>query len=142
MGKKGNAVKETCKYDDIINLPHHVSEKRARMSMTDRAAQFSPFAALTGYDAAIAETARLTEFRMELEESAKAALNEKLRKLAETVSACPEITATYFLPDARKSGGAYVRVKGRVKKVDVYRERIILVEGMGIPFGDIYELEL
>lgn len=134
-------MKNTHKYDDIINLPHHVSEKRSRMSMLDRGAQFSPFAALTGYDAAIAETARLTDFRIELEESAKAALNEKLRLLAEAQKTNPEVTVTYFLPDARKSGGAYVRAKGRVKKVDPYREMLILMEGLEIPFQDMYEIE-
>lgn len=134
-------MKVTHKYDDIIELPHHVSQKRARMSMTDRGAQFSPFAALVGYDAAIAETARLTEFRIELEESAKAALNDKLRLIAQIVQTRPEVTVTYFLQDERKSGGAYVRARGRVKKVEVYRECLLLAEGLEIPFGDIYELE-
>lgn len=134
-------MKNIHKYDDIINLPHHVSEKRARMSMTDRGAQFSPFAALVGYDAAIAETARLTDFRIELEESAKAALNETLRLLAQAQKSNPEVTVTYFLPDERKSGGAYVRAKGRVKKVDAYRETLNLLEGLEIPFQDIYEVE-
>lgn len=129
------------KYDDIINMPHPVSERRARMSMLDRGAQFSPFAALVGYDAAIAETARLTDFRIELTEGATAALNEKLRHIAETVKSQPLVTVIYFFPDARKSGGAYVTVTGTVKKVDAYREVLILTDGREIPFGNIYELE-
>ena len=135
-------MKITHKYDDIINLPHHVSEKRARMSVADRAAQFSPFAALVGYDAAIAETARLTDFRMELTESAKAALNDTLQWIAEIVKTNPKVRVTYFLPDERKSGGAYIRAEGRVKKVDAYRDSLLLLEGLEIPFRDIYELEI
>ena len=128
------------KYDDIINLPHHVSEKRARMSMLDRGAQFSPFAALVGYDAAIAETARLTDFRIELTDSAKQALNETLRRVTENIRQHPQVSVLWFLPDERKAGGSYVRSKGAVKKVDVYRERLVLEE-VSIPFGSIYELE-
>ena len=133
-------MEATNKYDDIINLPRPVSEKRARMSMLDRGAQFSPFAALVGYDAAIAETARLTDFQLELTEGAKAVLNEILQSLAETVRQKPKVSVLWFLPDERKSGGAYVRSKGRVKKVDAYREMLVL-EDVEIPFGRIYELE-
>jgi len=128
------------KYDDIIHLPRPVSEKRARMSMLDRGAQFSPFAALVGYDAAIAETARLTDFQLELTEGAKAALNDILRQIAESVRQRPAVSVLWFLPDERKSGGAYVRTRGRVKKVDAYRE-ILVLEDVEIPFGRIYELE-
>lgn len=128
------------KYDDIINLSRPVSEKRARMSMLDRGAQFSPFAALVGYDAAIAETARLTDFQLELTEGAKAALNDILRQIAESVRQRPAVSVLWFLPDERKSGGAYVRTRGRVKKVDAYREMLVL-EDVEIPFGRIYELE-
>lgn len=129
------------KYDDILHLPRPVSEKRARMSMIDRGAQFSPFAALVGYDAAIAETARLTEIQIELTDSAKAAVNEQLRLLAERVRTCPWVTVTWFLPDERKSGGVYVTLTERVKKVDVYREMLVLADGREIPFGSIYEIE-
>lgn len=135
-------MKITHKYDDIINLSRPVSEKRARMGRSDRAAQFSPFAALVGYDAAIAETARLTDFRMELTESAKAALNETLLWISEIVKTNPKVRVTYFLPDERKSGGAYIRAVGRVKKVDAYRDTLFLIEGLEIPFQDIYELEM
>ena len=128
------------KYDDIIHLSRPESPHRARMSMVDRGAQFSPFAALVGYDAAIAETARLTDFRLELTESAKQELNEKLRLLAESAREHPGVKVLWFLPDQRKSGGSYVRTKGRVKKVDAYRELLVLEE-LEIPFGSIYELE-
>ena len=129
-------------YDDIIHLSRPVSPKRARMSNLDRAAQFSPFAALVGYDAAIAETARLTDFQIELTEGAKAALNEKLRLIAENTRQNPTVCVVYFLADERKSGGAYVTVTGQVKKVDAYREVLILIDGREIPFGCIYEMEI
>ena len=134
-------MNQSHKYDDILHLPRPVSEKRARMSMIDRGAQFSPFAALVGYDAAIAETARLTEIQIELTDSAKAAVNEQLRLLAERVRTCPWVTVTWFLPDERKSGGVYVTLTERVKKVDVYREMLVLADGREIPFGSIYEIE-
>lgn len=133
-------MESTHKYDDIIHLSRPISEKRAKMSMLDRGAQFSPFAALVGYDAAIAETARLTDFQLELTESAKAALDDTLRLIAESVREKPAVSVLWFLPDERKSGGAYVRTKGRVKKVDAYREMLVL-EDVEIPFGRIYELE-
>ena len=133
-------MSENSKYDDIIHLSRPVSPKRSPMSNYDRAAQFSPFAALVGYDAAIAETARLTDFRIELTDSAKQALNEKLRRITENVRQHPQVSVLWFLPDERKAGGSYVRSKGAVKKVDVYRERLVLEE-VSIPFGSIYELE-
>ena len=126
-------------YDDIIGMPY--PRKPRRMSNYDRAAQFSPFAALTGHEAAIAETARLTEIQIELTDSAKAAVNEQLRLLAERVRTCPWVTVTWFLPDERKSGGVYVTLTERVKKVDVYREMLVLTDGREIPFGSIYEIE-
>lgn len=128
------------KYDDILHLSRPESPHRARMSMVDRGAQFSPFAALVGYDAAIAETARLTDFRIELTESAKQALSDQLRSLAESLRQQPQVSVLWFLPDERKSGGSYVRSRGTVKKVDAYREKLVLEE-VEIPFGSIYELE-
>ena len=101
------------KYEDIINLPHPVSKKHPRMSLYDRAAQFSPFAALTGHNAAIIETARLTEKKIRQSEDAISILNEKLHIITENLGA--EVTITYFLPDDRKEGGAYVRHTGAVK---------------------------
>ena len=111
------------------------------MSMVDRGAQFSPFAALVGYDAAIRETARLTDERVELDESSKAVLDEKIRLIREAVPQQPEITVTWFCPDDRKAGGAYVDTVGRVKKVDPYRRSILMAEGEEIFFDSIVEIE-
>lgn len=128
-------------YDDIINLPHYVSPTRPRMSMIDRAAQFSPFAALTGYDAAIRETGRLTDQRIELSEDSRAALDRKQQLLVECLADHPEVSVTYFIPDERKSGGAYVTVTGIVKKVDDYQRLLLLTDGTKIPLDDILDLE-
>ena len=105
-------------YRDIINLPHHVSSKRPQMSMLDRAAQFSPFAALTGYDDAIHETARLTNDKVNLSEEEKETLDRKQQILLERLGEHPALTVTYFIPDAKKSGGAYVTKSGSLKKID------------------------
>ena len=123
------------KYEDIIDLPHHTSDRHARMSMHDRAAQFSPFAALTGYDAAIKETSRLTESRVELTEEEKAILDAKLREVAETDAT---IRITYFLQDDRKDGGAYVCAEGQVKKLDSLNCTVRLRGGTIIPVADIF----
>lgn len=128
-------------YEDIINLPHHVSPTRPRMSMADRAAQFSPFAALSGYGDAVRETARLTGQRIELDESAKAALDEKLRLLAEVIKDRPEAAITYFLPDRKKAGGEYVTATGQVKKVDAVAQELVMANGRIIPIADIIEVE-
>lgn len=109
--------------------------------MRDRAAQFAPFAALTGHEAAIRETARQTENRMELSEDAQAMLNERLRLLGEMIEAHPEITVTYFRPDQIKSGGAYVRTTGAVKKINEYEKKIVLYGGTSIPVDDITAIE-
>lgn len=128
------------KYDDIIDLPHHVSYRHARMSRIDRAAQFSPFAALTGYEAAVQETARLTEGQKELDETARTLLNEKLRMLADFLDKRPQVTITYFRPDERKSGGAYVTVSGTVRAVDEYAHTVTMSDGTVIPMGHIREI--
>ena len=128
-------------YDDIINLPHHVSATRPQMSMIDRAAQFSPFAALTGYDAAIKETGRLTDEKIEMDEDRKAALDMKQAYLIEMIDEQPEISITYFLPDAKKSGGAYVTVSGNLKRFDEYERLLILTDGKKIPMDDIADIE-
>ena len=129
------------KYGDIINLPHHVSATRPQMSMIDRAAQFSPFAALTGYDAAIKETGRLTDEKIEMDEDRKAALDMKQAYLIEMIDEQPEISITYFLPDAKKSGGAYVTVTGNLKRFDEYERLLILTDGKKIPMDDIADIE-
>ena len=126
-------------YDDIINLPHHVSATRPHMSMGDRAAQFAPFAALTGYEDAVRETARLTEERVELTEDAQAALDARLRLLADGSMAGKAVTLTWFQPDARKSGGAYVTATRILKRVDSYAGEVVLADGRRIPIEDILD---
>lgn len=128
-------------YEDIINLPHHVSKTRPQMSMLDRAAQFSPFADLAGYDAAIKETGRLTDEKIEMDEDRKAALDMKQAYLIEMIDEQPEISITYFLPDTRKSGGAYVTVTGKLKRLDEYERLLILTDGKKIPMEDIADIE-
>lgn len=128
-------------YRDMIDLPHHVSATRAHMPMIDRAAQFSPFAALTGYDAAVKETARLTQERMELDENRKSMLNEQLQMVLERQDEPPEIIITYYVPDERKAGGAYVRITGKIKKVDEYERAIVMTDKTVIPIEQIYEIE-
>jgi hypothetical protein len=106
------------KYDDIINMPHHVSATRPQMSRENRAAQFSPFAALTGYDAAVLETARVTEQKIELGESAIDELDMKLNMLADMIDSHPKVSITHFVPDTKKDGGSYVTTTGAVKRID------------------------
>ena len=128
-------------YEDILNLSHHVSKTRPQMSMLDRAAQFSPFAALTGYDDAIKETGRLTDEKIEMDQDRKAALDMKQAYLIEMIDEQPEISITYFLPDAKKSGGAYVTVTGNLKRFDEYERLLILTDGKKIPMDDIADIE-
>lgn len=129
------------RYDDIIDLPHHVSTKHPHMAPIDRAAQFSPFAALTGHDAAIKETARLTDERVDLDEDSKEFLDGRLQILREHLSERPDVTFTFFKPDARKSGGSYITVTGKVKKIDPYKAKIILDEGKAISIDDIVSID-
>ena len=128
-------------YDDIIHLPHHVSGIRPHMKAIDRAAQFSPFAALTGYDAAVKETARLTDERVELDEYMKEDLSGKLQIIADRLKEHPEISVTYFQPDAKKHGGAYITVTGVVKKMGEYERVIIMSDGTAIPTDEITSME-
>ena len=130
------------RYDDIIELPHHVSKKHPQMPLLDRAAQFAPFAALTGHEAAIKETARLTEEELFLDENSKELLDAELQYVLEHLSEHPEVTVTYFEPDAKKSGGAYVTVTGRVKKVDAYERSIVLADGGVIPMDEVIGMEV
>ena len=127
-------------YDDIINLPRHVSPKRQPMSLHDRAAQFSPFSALTGLQGEIKETARLTEERIELDESAKAILDKKLRLVQEKLSSGGETEFEYFLADEMKAGGSYVTVRGLVKKIDMYEKLVIMHDGRRIPIDEIVDI--
>lgn len=131
----------TDSYEDIIHLPHHVSKKHPRMSAIDRAAQFSPFAALTGYDDAVEETARLTEERIELDDYQKDVLGHRLQMLADRLGEHPDIAITYFQPDERKTGGAYVTSVGMVKKVDEFSRVVVMTDGTRIPFDEIIRIE-
>ena len=128
------------RYDEIMGLPHHVSKTRPQMPMSDRAAQFAPFAALTGYDSAIKETGRLTDERIELDEEALTALDRKYQLLMDALDDAPEVTIIYFQPDERKAGGQYVSATGTVKKVDTFGRRILLQDGTRIPLDSVYDL--
>ena len=129
------------KYDEIMGLPHHVSKTRPQMPMADRAAQFAPFAALTGYDAAIKETGRLTDERIELDVEALSALDMKYQLLMEALDEAPEVTITYFQPDERKAGGKYVSAVGAVKKIDDFERRITMRDGTRIPMDDVLSID-
>ena len=129
------------KYDDIIDLPHHVSATHPRMPMIDRAAQFQPFRALTGYEGAVYETARLTDEKIELTEDEKAILDVRLQKLADEIGSQPKVTLTYFQPDKKKAGGAYLTVTGQLKKIDDYEGALILMGGERILIEDILEIQ-
>lgn len=128
------------RYDDMLMMPHHVSDHHPPMSLHDRAAQFSPFAALTGYDAAIIETGRLTDEKILLTEGRLEAIDLRLRYLKEHLPLAEPIEITYFLPDKRKEGGSYVSVSQCVKKIDDYEELLVLSNGTQIRFEDILEI--
>ena len=128
------------KYDDIIGLPHHVSSTRPHMPMLDRAAQFQPFRALTGYEDAVQETARYTDEKVELTEDEKALLDMELQRLSDDIANRPQVTLTYFRSDKRKAGGAYVTTTGRLKKIDDIEGALILVSGERIVIEDIIEI--
>ena len=128
-------------YADIINMPHYTSPTRARMAISDRAAQFSPFAALTGYDSAVREAGRLTDRKIELTEDMKSIINEKLHILREGLDQKLGVVITYFVPDGRKEGGEYVTVSGIVKDINEYERTVILLDKTEIPIDDILEIE-
>ena len=133
------------KYGDIVELPHHVSSNHPQMPNSQRAAQFSPFAALTGYDAAIQETARLTDKKIALDEYKQDELNRKLQRLQKRLhdepANKPLVQITYFQPDERKAGGAYVTTIGAVKRILEIEQIILLTDGRTIPIDDILEIE-
>lgn len=129
------------KYDDIINLPHHVSRKHPQMSLLNRAAQFSPFAALTGHDAAIRETARLTDSLAELGEYRKEQLDAQLQLIIKNLDQHPECEITYFQPDHKKDGGSYVTIRGRIKKIDEYEHLITFTDGTALPIKHLFSIK-
>lgn len=131
-------------YEDMYDMSHHVSDRHSHMSIHDRAAQFAPFAALTGHGAAIAETARLTEDKLELDESQKAVLDQKLTNIMHSADEI-SVDVEYFVRDERKSGGRYEHVSGRIKKVDMYRQMILMEDEkrrciVEIPVDDVYDI--
>lgn len=128
-------------YDDIINLPHHVSPKHSHMPILDRAAQFSPFAALSGHEAAIRETARHTDKRIELDEYEKYALGDKLQIIADRIKEQHKISITYFRPDDKKKGGAYITADDTVKNIDEYERVVVLSDGTVIPIDEIIGID-
>ena len=128
-------------YYDIKQFSRPYYDDHPQMSISDRAAQFSPFAALTGYDAAVDETARYTEIREELTEDEVNKLNDDLNRLLDMLDERPEIRVTYFVPDKRKSGGSYKTKIGIVKKIDEYQKILVLEDGCRIPLEDISEIE-
>ena len=127
-------------YEDIINLPHHTSKKHPRMSLEARSAQFAPFAALTGYDEVLIETARLTNERIEIDETIKVIIDSKLQIIKEHIKEMPLITFMYFVPDSKKDGGKYVTITGNVKKIDEYRNVFVLDNKMEIPIDEIIDI--
>lgn len=128
------------KYDDIINLPHHRSDTHPHMSMHDRAAQFAPFAALTGHSAVIRETARLTSERIFLDDYAVEQINARLCEMAEHSDGEKEYQITVFVPDMHKDGGAYVTVRGGVRAVDPIAHTLTMTDGRRIDFADIVDI--
>lgn len=127
-------------YDDIINLPHHISKKHPQMSLYARSAQFAPFAALTGYEEAVKETARETNERIDIEDELKSILDGKLQIILEQIKNHPEISITYFIADSKKNGGEYVTVTGLVKKVDLYNQYVYLIDNTEIPINEIIDI--
>lgn len=130
------------KYDDIIDLPHTTSQNHPRMSLYDRAAQFSPFAALTGHHAAITETGRLTDRRVELDEYEMARVDAELQRLQELLPGRPTASITYFVPDERKNGGSYQTVTGEVKRIDAVNGMIQMADRQLIPIADVFSIEI
>ena len=130
------------KYSDIINLKHHVSRKHPQMSMEARAAQFAPFAALTGFDEKVEETARQTSKKIELNEEEKTILDNKLQIILNKLKLRPVVTFTYFVKDLKKDGGKYVTVTGIVKKIDEYNSLIILEDNTQVPILDVISIEI
>ena len=130
------------KYDDIINLPHHISKKHPQMTLEARAAQFAPFAALTGYGDEIRETARLTNRRIELDEEAKSILDNKIKIILEQISQRPIVSITYFIPKIKKDGGKYITTSGIIKRIDEYKQVIVLEDKTEIPINEMIDIDM
>lgn len=129
-------------YEDIIHLPHHVSEKHPAMPMSERAAQFAPFAALVGHDAVLQETRRLTDSPVELTDSRRGELNDQLVALSQELEHTPLVAITHFVPDSRKAGGAYIRTVGRIRRVDVLSRAVVMTDGTGIDMDCVTDIQI
>lgn len=127
-------------FSDIINLPHHQSRRHPQMSMKERAAQFAPFAALTGYGSAISEVARLTEEQVPIGDDDNDRLNRLVTHIADRISEQPSVTIVYFKPDSRKQGGSYETITGRLKRIDDYEQQLVMLDGTAIPFENIMDI--
>lgn len=128
-------------YEDIVDLPPHISKKYPQPTMLERAARFSPFAAITGYEEMVKEAARVTDKKIELDEGDKEILNEKLLFVTEMCESDAIINITYFIPDSLKSGGKYTTVSGSIKRIDEYERKILFTDGTTIPIDDIYQID-
>ncbi len=129
------------RYEKIINLPHHTSPKREPMQRSDRAAQFAPYAALSGYEDAVVETARLTDIKTELDEYEKKRINATLTDIL-SAEDDPRVSITHFHPDKKKEGGAYITTCGRIEKVDEYTRQIIISGGESISIDDVTDIQI
>lgn len=130
------------KYDDILNLEHHISKKHKQMSLENRSAQFAPFAALVGYDDAVKETARITDSKIFIDDGIKEIINKTIQKIKNNLNKNVQIKVTYFIPDQLKSGGKYKTEVGIVEKINEYSKIIKLEAGIEIPIEEIIELEI
>ena len=128
-------------YEDIVNLPRHISKIHPQATMADRAARFSPFAAISGYEDMVKEAARVTEERIDITDATKELLNEKLNMIIEFLDEEPEVTITYFEPDKKKTGGAYVSITGVVKRIDEYERIVLMSDDKKIRIEEIYAIE-
>lgn len=128
-------------YEDIVNLPRHISKVHPQATMADRAARFSPFAAISGYEDMVKEAARVTEERIDITDATKELLNEKLNMIIEFLDEEPEVTITYFEPDKKKDGGAYVSITGTVKRIDEYERIVLMSDDKKIRIDEIYAIE-
>ena len=128
------------KYDDIINMPHHISKKHPRMSLENRSAQFASFAALTGYEDEVEETARITDKRIEITDEIKSTINMRLQIIQEKINTKPKVTIKYFIPDNKKEGGSYKTVTSNVLKIDQYKKLVVLKDNTKIFISDIINI--
>lgn len=140
LRERGSIMQYDHSYDDIINHPHYKSKKHPPMSLYARSAQFAPFAALTGYEDSVRETARETSERIDIDEEVKSILDSKIQLLSEKIKEKPEVVFTYFVPDLTKEGGAYISVSGIIKKIDMYEQKIILFDTTEIPINEIIDI--